>query len=293
MDNAMRKGLATSAAIEAERVRIPAQVPRTAPIDPVAVAEASGCEVRFMRLPSLEGVYSPEPRPTIVLGAERPAGRRAFNCAHELGHHVFKHGVRMEELNAQRFDHRAPPEEFLADVFAGFLLMSLPSVRRALKERNWQPGRLCDEEVYRLACFFGVGYAALVHHLTWSLQMLEPSRADELLKFRPKEIKARHAVPPDSELVFVDRHWNHRAVDLAVGDTAVFPCGTDIDGDEQLVAYGVREGELLFRAIAPGYARAIQGTGDWAVNVRIARKQYQGLAKYRFYPEVEDDPWPS
>jgi Zn-dependent peptidase ImmA (M78 family) len=290
MDNAKRKELATRAAYEAEKARIRAQVPRTASVDPVAVAEACKCEVRFMTLPSLEGVYSPEPRPAIVLGAERPAGRRAFNCAHELGHHVFNHGVRIEELNAQHFDCEAPPEEFLADVFAGFLLMSLPSVRRSLKDRNWRPEHLCPHEIFRLACFFGVGYAALVQHLTWSLRMLEPGRADQLLKFRPKDIKARHAVPPDAELVLVDHHWTHRAVDLAVGDTVVLPSGTDIDGDEQLVAAGARECQLLFRAVAPGYARAHQESGNWAVNMRIARKQYQGLAKYRFYPEAKDDP---
>lgn len=92
MDWKQRQQLASLAAMEASRLRLFAKIPRTAPIDPIETAIKCGCEVRFLSLASLEGIYSPEPSPTIILGSERPAGRRAFTCAHELGHHIFNHG---------------------------------------------------------------------------------------------------------------------------------------------------------------------------------------------------------
>lgn len=275
--------------MEAERVRVRVGVPRTAPVDPVGVAEACGCEVRFMRLPSLEGVYSPVPRPVVVLGAERPAGRRAFNCAHEVGHHVFGHGIRIEALNVRRYARNKPADEFSADVFAGFLLMSQSSVRRTLKERGWNSSTVTPEQVFRLASFFGVGYGTIVNHLAWSLGLLQRDCANELLRTQPREIKARFGAAPGSEVVLVDTHWQHRAVDLEVGDTLVLPAGAAIDVGRQLQPLSIMSEQVMFRAAAPGYSRAFIDKLHWAVNMRVSRKQYEGISSYRFYEDVEED----
>jgi len=73
MDFSSRKRLTLQAASQAQIVRAKCKINRGAAIDPISVAETLGCEVRFMSLPSLEGLYSPTPRPVIVLGSERPA----------------------------------------------------------------------------------------------------------------------------------------------------------------------------------------------------------------------------
>src|SRR5947209_14102365 len=64
-----------------------------APVCPYDLAEKLGIEVRFIDLPSMEGMYCKNPNPIILVSSLRPAGRQGFNCAHELGHHVFKHGT--------------------------------------------------------------------------------------------------------------------------------------------------------------------------------------------------------
>jgi Zn-dependent peptidase ImmA (M78 family) len=121
MNNNARRELILRAAAHAERVRIKCSIARTASVDPFLLANKQGCEVRFMSLPSLEGVYSPTPRSVIIIGSQRPKGRRRFTCAHELGHHEFKHGARVEELNAGRFQKNKDSDEFLADMFGAFL----------------------------------------------------------------------------------------------------------------------------------------------------------------------------
>ena len=93
------------------------------PICVYALCEAHGVTVRFNDI-SMEGMYDRSPKPRIHLSALRPLARRAFTCAHELGHHVFGHGSTIDEL---RDDHaknaERPPAEIIADAFGAFVLM--------------------------------------------------------------------------------------------------------------------------------------------------------------------------
>ena len=251
------RALTLRAAAHAEHVRVKCDIARTAAVDPLLIAEKRGCEVRFMALPSLEGVYSPTPRPAIILGSQRPAGRRAFNCAHELGHHEFKHGVRIEELNADHSVKSKDPDEFLADMFAACLLMSQGSVRRALKDRGIKPEAVAPMQVFRLASFFGVGYGTLIDHMTWTLKLLLPHQRDSLLHIQPKELKAQFGGTPQAEVVLVDELWRNRAVDLEIGDILVLRKGAIVkDDDPHLLSNGRIDGQETFRDVSKGYLRA-------------------------------------
>ena len=90
------------------------------PICIYGLCETLGVAVRFNNI-NMEGMYQRGVPPRIHLSARRPLPRRAYNCAHELGHHVFGHGSSIDEL---REDAKAQPwedpKEFLADTFAGF-----------------------------------------------------------------------------------------------------------------------------------------------------------------------------
>lgn len=289
MDGRERQRLASIAAVEAERTRVFAQIPRTAPIDPIATAIACGCEVRFMSLPSLEGIYSPDAGPAIVLGSERPAGRRTYTCAHELGHHVFNHGTRFENINSGKKTIYKLPEEFMADMFAAFLLMSQAAVLRTLKDRNWTASILEPEQVHRLASYFGVGYGTIINHLELSLRLISKEHANELKKIQPKQIKASFGASANTEAVLVDYLWKHRAVDLEIGDTLVLPADSCVDPGDQLEAVGQNEDVAIYKTIKSGLSRAFNHKHEWAANIRISRKNYEGLAQFRFLKESEDD----
>lgn len=287
MDTQQQRQLVKIAAKEAERIRLFVKISRTATIDPIDTATKCGCEVRFLSLSSLEGVYSPEPRPTIVIGSERPTGRRSYTCAHELGHHVFKHGMCVEEHDAWKQTCSKSSEEFLADVFAGFLLMSQMAVLRTLKDRGWAAPSLSPDKIYRLSNFFGVGYGTVINQLAASLRLIGRDYGNELLKVKPKQIKAEYGASANSEVVFVDYHWIDRAVDLEVGDTLVLPQDSKIESGKQLQLFSDKNGSLLYKAITAGYGRAFCHERKWAVNIRISRKNYMGLAQYRFLEESE------
>jgi hypothetical protein len=87
---------------------------------------------------SMEGCYFRSDRPLIEVSALRPIGRRAFNTAHELGHHAFGHGSRIDELQDEdRPESQDDPEEVLANAFARSLLMPRIGLRRAFTSRGW------------------------------------------------------------------------------------------------------------------------------------------------------------
>ena len=289
MDWSQQQQLAKKAALEAERMRRFVRVLNYAPVDPFDTAIKCGCDVRFVSLPSLEGVYSPEPKPAIVIGSERPSGRRAYTCAHELGHHVFKHGAQVDELNAQKHACQRTPEEFIADTFAGFFLMSQIAVSRALKDRKLLASSLQPEQIYRMANYFGVGYSTIVSHFAYSLRIITRDHADNLLKIKPKSIKDQYGADVKTEVVIVDHNWQHRAVDLESGDTLVLPENAKVDPGQQLQFSEKRAGCTIYKAASVGLSRAYLNETEWAVNIRVSRKNYEGLARFRYLEDDEEE----
>lgn len=288
MDSLTRRKLALQAATRAQLVRAKCNIAQGSAIDPISVAVKRGCEVRFMSLPSLEGVYSPIPTPVIVLGSQRPSGRRAYTCAHELGHHEFEHGTRIEELNSGQPRKEKVPDEFLADMFAAFLLMSQGSIRRALKEYDIQLQEIEPMQIFRLASYFGVGYGALINHMTWTLKLLNSQQMKNLLRIQPKELKAQFDGTPQSEVVIVDEFWRDRTADLEIGDILVLHRGAVLDNGSRLVPNGTIDDWQTYKAISKGYMRAFDERRKWAINIRISSKQYEGLAQYRFLDDPEE-----
>ncbi len=288
MDFPIRRKLALQAAAQAHRVMTECNINYGGAVDPILVAEKRYCEVRFMALPSLEGVYSPHPSPVIILGSQRPAGRRAFTCVHELGHHEFNHGARIDEFCQGNSQKGKDPDEFLADMFAAFLLMSQGSIRKALNTRRITPQKIEPIQIFRLASFFGVGYSTLIDHMVWTLRLISREHRKSLLRIQPKELKSQFGGTPQSEVVTVDEFWRDRAVDLEIGDIIVFNPNVIVEDGPRLIPKGTIYGLQTFKAVSKGYSRAFHKNMDWAVNIRVASKHYEGLARYRFLDDPEE-----
>ncbi len=269
---------------EATRLRRRIGLGRT---DPVciydALEEKLDIEVRFQASPSLEGMYIKGPPPTILVCSERPPGRQAYTCAHELGHHVFGHGLKVDECLAPgakpAFSSR---EEWLADRFANSFLMPKYAVERAFVVRGWHWGTCKPLAFYVVAGQLGVGYETLIQNMRWSLGMLAQDRAKDLLRVSPKELRTT-VLNGDlaSHLLIVDRSWNNKvAADLQIGDWAILPHGTSL---EQRVVRVVGDHEMgvLVEARRPGTERALLSHEEWVINIRVSRRQYVGRSLFR------------
>ena len=138
-------------------------------------AERLGVEVRFLQVPSFEGMYASSGSGLIVVSSMRPPGRQTYTCAHELGHHILGHGSKWDEyLNDWGTSNPRDPNEREAERFAGYLLMPRRAVMAAFAQRAWDPLSCTPEQAYTVAYQLGVGYSTLINQMCWSFGILCP-----------------------------------------------------------------------------------------------------------------------
>lgn len=255
------------------------------PACPFEIAQSLGVGVRYQAIPSLEGIYSVEP-PTITIGSLRPAGRRNFTAGHEVGHHVFGHGAKIDQVLGNKERRGRPPEEWIADRFAAALLMPKICVAASCSSRGLRPDRLSALDAYLISKELGVGYATLIGHMRKHLGMLPDALATSLLKRKPKDLRSEFAesdVPAD--LIPVDRSWRRPTIELEVGDDLLLIDGGHVAGN---VAKQLETGQV-YRAIAAGRGHVSLPGRAQPIELRVARRRYQGLHRWRYLEEADDD----
>jgi Zn-dependent peptidase ImmA (M78 family) len=284
-----RRQLAQRAMLKSIDVRTEAGLNLMTPICIYDLCESQGLRVRFVNI-NMEGSYFRGNPSLILLSALRPMPRRNFTCAHELGHHVFGHGSTVDKLiQESKNGSRFKPDEFLVDCFGGFLLMPTLGVRRAFASRGWDVGSANATQLYTVACSFGVGYETLIDHMTYSLFMLDQTKAESLRKVKLNMIRNELLGRPSPDpLVVADEQWLLPTVDAEVGTTLLFP-KTAVPSNNAITLEGEYERWHVFKASRPGIARVCCTASNWAVFARVSRVQFEGLSKYRHLEEVEDD----
>ena len=272
----------------AYRMRNGAGLPLDEAICVYDLAERLGIEVRFVDIPSMEGMYCRELGPAIILSALRPAGRRAYNCAHELGHHSNGDGTQLDQIADELTRNRFDPKEFAADCFAGALLMPRMAVQRAFVLREWSIRKCTAGQVYTLANYFGVGYSTLVYHMRSSLRLLSNDHAATLLKVNMRRARAEAlGWESPAQAWIVDSHWKGRSIDVEVGDLILVRGRPIVEGVSVAQVQDTKD-EILFRALKPGISR-FSGGSDWAAFVRVSRREFVGRSIFRHMAEVEDE----
>ena len=289
MTNTARAELAKAALEKTLEVREQHGYDFRSPLCVYELADRAGVKVRFVDDVSMEGVYAALTRPTILLSSLRPMPRRAFTCAHELGHHFFGDGSTIDALldEGQRVGFQ--PKEFLADTFAGFLLMPSQGVKRAFASRAIDPTIASPEDIFMVASSFGVGYETLIWHLAGSLRSISTARADLLTRSKLGQIRERLLGFTASEpLVIADRHHAIGTLDAEVGGLILLPTGCVTESDQIELLTETANGPV-FRAMRPGLVRVYLPNESWGIIVRVSRFQYSGLARYRHLEEADGD----
>jgi len=257
------------------------------------IQEPLKIEVWFANIPSMEAMYRKGNPPAIVISSMRPSGRQAFNAAHELGHHIFGHGTRIDEL-LERDSPNYTPEEYLADTFAGIFLMPKSAIARAFTIRGWDPATCTAHQAFIIAGCFGVGYATLLEHLSRVLRLTPKALTDRLKRIAPKQIRAEILGQEiDEDLIIVDNHWNKsKAIDIQVGDVICLPpqIVNEKIGERHCVARVGEDGQrTLLKGERPGIGRLINPSAGWAGFVRVARPEFAGRSIYRHREDPDDE----
>lgn len=284
-----RRRLALAAARNAYEARRCAKLGLDDPCCVFDLAERAGVEVRFSDLPSTEGIYYPA-KPAIIISSLRPVGRQAFTCAHEFGHHMYGHGEQFDELvedrqTARKYDQK----EFIADCFAGALLMPKMAVLKGLSARSLRPQTAQAHELYALASWLGVGYTALLYHMNRVLGLLSDSRFDILEKVRlPAIRKMLLGFNCSEHLIVADHAWTGRAIDARVTDLILMPPDAQVEGPVLELVH--RDANMsVVRAGKVGIGRVTLPGSSWVHFTRVCKENFIGLARFRHLEEVEDE----
>jgi Zn-dependent peptidase ImmA (M78 family) len=289
MTTRARKDLARQALEKSVEVRDEHGYDFRSPLCVYEICARAGVTVQFADDINMEGVYVALNTPTIIVSALRPLSRRAFTCAHELGHHVFEHGSTIDELRSEAEQNTLNPNEFLVDAFAGFLLMPAQAIKRAFSSRELDAATATAEQMYQVACGFGVGYDTLLGHLQYSLGMVSRARAEVLRKSTLPQIRERIlGEATKAPLVIADMHHAMGTIDAEVGTLVLLPPDVVAESDQVELVRRTASG-TLYRTIRPGLVRVAVPGSDWGIVVRVSRFQYAGLARYRHLEETDGE----
>lgn len=279
LSKAVRRELSHQALRVATDLREDLEIDDLCPACPFDAALWLGISVRFTEI-NMEGVYLRTPRPTIIVSSKRPFGRRLFNAAHELGHHKFGHGSRLDELQERGMRNSwEDPDEFLADTFAGFFLMPLLAMESAFSRRGWTPSSASPLQIYSIASDFGVGYTTLITHLCQGLSLISEQRAESLKKSSTLGLR-RQLIGDDAEapLRIASPKRASPDIDIETGTLLALPKGAMADTD-YLTPVAEKPNASVFMGTSPG--KAVVRFQSWKATVRIQRKEFVGLAKFR------------
>lgn len=251
-------------------------------------AEKLGIEVRFIDVPSLEAIYVKGSPPIILISSLRPTGRQGFNCAHEIGHHVFNHGNRIDE-EITFANSKLDPEEFLAQAFAGYFLMPKAAVEAAFVRHGVELHSCTPTDVYVISNWFGVGYDTLIDHLRYSLHVISVEEAESLKTTRPRQIReSLVGQVSGANLTVVTPHWYGRAIDIQVSDIILLPKGTSNKGSNITLLERCETGDL-FQGVKPGISQVQNPSGGWSAFVRVSKRGFVGRSIFRHLDDPEYD----
>lgn len=284
-----RSALALRAIAKSLEIREEAGFDFKSPLCVYDLCDTLGISVRFVDYIDMEGVYVAFNQPIIILSSLRPQHRRVFNCAHELGHHVFHHGSTIDDLRENIESASFDLKEFLADAFAGMLLIPKLGVSRAFITRGWDPLTATPEQIFTVACAFGVGYETMVSHLAYGLKMISHERAVTLRRTKLQAIRSSLVGKMTKDpLVIADLHYEMATIDTEVGTLLLVPSKSIAESNELGLITDIPTGRL-FKAIKPGLVRMRVPHSSWAVIARISRHQYAGISRYRHLEEAEGE----
>ena len=269
-----------AAILEADKLRMQRGYTMFQPVNVFDICMSMDVSVRFIDI-SMEGMYTSRENytyPTIILSNQRPLPRRFFTCAHELGHHVFKHGDRIDELSDHEFSSKRE-EEILVDVFAAALLMPSIGIQAEFAKRHLKIGMATPTHFYAVASAFGVGYSTFVTNCRIH-NLINPAKEKELLKYSPAKLFKAITGLNDKATHFkiIDGFSQLPVIDLEVSNYITLPASAKIEGNHLQECTRTTTG-TVFVAKRPGIVRSVYA--NTSSFIRIQNMNYVGLVENR------------
>lgn len=288
MNKETRVRLFRESASLALRTRLKLEVPLDSAISPYLACESLGVEVRFVDVPSLEGVYHRGTKPLILLSSLRPSGRKSATCGHELGHHLLGHGTCVDEI-----DHNTTvaawndPNEYAADVFSSFFLMPRELIRNLLAALGTDLRSLKEEKVYTCAMLLDVSYTGMVTHLCRNLRLITAASNRQLRTAKLPAVRDRIAGEhvQGARLVDLSGVIPIREAYGETGDLVRIP-GCSKGAISRFCTAEDGERGALWRLARPG-TFALERESGGSLVMRVRRADFTGKALFQFLEDPD------
>ena len=252
------------------------------PINIYDVCNKLEIDVQFVDI-NMEGLYVNNAlKPKIIISALRPFPRRVFTCGHELGHHLFQHGLKVDILSNENGNcNLKHNDEILVDTFSAHFLMPISCIQSEFKKRKLSFSTAKFTDFYTISSVLGVGYSTLITHCKTN-RLLDEWKFSELLKYTPAKIFNLNFGNLDEKTYFkiIDSFYNEKPIDLEVGNYIVFPKELSVDSNF-LTQKRETEIGVLYQASKSGITPVNSIINETGFFVRIQPKNYFGFADYR------------
>lgn len=269
---------------EADSLRIDLGLNMFQPINIYDACTQIEIDVRFIKV-SMEGMYissDDSSKSNIVLSSLRPFARKVFTCAHELGHHCFGHGSKIDMINNERQNKLEYDEdERLVDVFASSLLMPVAGIQLEFKRRKWDLNSASPIQFFTISSVFGVGYQTLIFNCRIN-RLISYQKSIELSKYSPSYFLNRilNTEKKVGHLKIIDDKFKENIVDTEVTGFLYLPKGMELEGNHLKIMSETKNG-ICYQAVRPGILRATNRDSSQAYLIRIQNFEYEGLSEYR------------
>ncbi len=273
--------LYTHAIRKASEIRLKLGFNLFEPINIYDVCEKLNIDVQFVDL-NMEGLYVNNGQPKIFISCLRPFPRRVFTCGHELGHHVFNHGLKVDVL----FDEEevcAPKngDETLVDAFSAHLLMPISCVQSEFSKRKLDFQKATPIDYFTVSSVLGVGYKTLVTHCRVN-KLTRDLKAQELLKYTPAKILRSYVGIVEETAFFkiIDAKTDSKPIDLETSSYIILPKDFEVDREYLKKKQDTPIGSL-FLATKSGISSIRSNDDAFSCFIRIQPRNYIGFAQYR------------
>lgn len=252
------------------------------PINIYDVCAKLELDVQFVDI-NMEGLYVNNAGVSkILLSSLRPFPRRVFTCGHELGHHVFNHGLKVDVISDENEDSPfKSDDEKLVDAFAAALLMPVGGIQSEFAQRDLNFDSATPMDFYIISSVFGVGYHTLVTHCRVN-NLIGEQKSIALKKNTPAKLFKSEFGDIGEKTYFkvIDGKSEVGPIDLEVSNYIILPSDFAI-ADEFLEKQKDSAIGSLYLAKKPGISSVHCSSSDASYFVRIQPQSYIGFAEYR------------
>lgn len=273
--------LYTSAIRKASGLRLRLGMDLFKPINIYDVCIELGIDVQFVDV-NMEGLYiNHGGRPKILISSMRPFPRRVFTCGHELGHHLFSHGLQVDILSEENSNCELKSnDEILVDAFSAALLMPVGGIQAEFSRRNLNFQTAKPFDYLLISSVFGVGYQTLITHCRVN-RLINESKSVELLKLTPGKIfeSMFGTIIDKSFFKIFDGKSDLTLIDLEVSNYLFLP--KEFVVEEHLQLKIETKTGVLYKAVRTGICTIFIPNTDCSYFVRIQPENYVGFAEYR------------